>query len=224
MPWGVAAGAAAAIGSGALGYLGAQKQADVTQNSIDLTNRMYQDQVAREQPYLDFGKTQLNSLSDFLKQNNPVSNYIDPGYQFRKTQAMNSLTGNAATSGMLQSGDTLRAATDLNQNMASQEYSNAFSRWLSELQARQNLAGMGQNAAANLGYTGQAAAQNVGNLTSSGALALPYASAANSLGSIGGAGMNYFARQGNNPAPTNPAGSNNVGALMADNPESVGWV
>lgn len=46
------------------------------------------------------------------------------GYQFRMDQGMDAITGNAAASGLLNSGATVRGATRFGQQLASDEFSN----------------------------------------------------------------------------------------------------
>jgi hypothetical protein len=71
----------------------------------------------------------------------------------------------------LQSGGTLKDITRFGQDAASQEYENAFRRYLAErqqkLQPLEYRIGLGQNAASNQGANIGSTAQNVGNLTTS---------------------------------------------------------
>jgi hypothetical protein len=99
----------------------------------------------------------------------------DPGYQFRMAEGMKALERSAASRGILQSGGTLKDITRFGQDTASQEYQNAFTRYMMEQERmrRERMdpleyrIGLGQAAAsgqaANIGST----AQNVGNLTTS---------------------------------------------------------
>lgn len=163
-----AAGGIMALGGGiASGYFGgkaAKAQMNAMRDAIEYQKMIDQRTYADLAPYRDFGKTQLNDLSSYMTNKNP-EDFIDPGYDFRFKSGQNAVAGNAAAAGMLQSGDTLRALTQYGQDMGSQEYGNAFSRWLNEGQFRQGLAGMGQNAAVQNGYVGGQMAGNVGNLT-----------------------------------------------------------
>lgn len=160
--------AAGGMGLGALGSMfgssGAKKQLALMREALDyqkgIDKRTYNDLS----PYRQFGGDQLNALSGFLSDKNP-SNYIDPGYQFRLDAGTNAINNNAATKGMLQSGDTLRALTEYGQDMGSQEYGNAFNRWLGEGQFRQGLTGIGQNAATQGGGLANQGAQNVAGIT-----------------------------------------------------------
>lgn len=53
----------------------------------------------------------------------------DPGYAFRLSEGQKALERSAAARGGLQSGSALKAATRFGQDMGSQEYANAFSRY-----------------------------------------------------------------------------------------------
>lgn len=164
----MAAGSGMALGGGiAAGYFGnkaAKANINAMRDAIDYAKAVDQRTYADLTPYRDFGKTQLGDLSSYMTNKNP-EDFIDPGYDFRFKQGQDAVMGNAAAAGMLQSGDTLRALTQYGQDMGSQEYGNAFNRWLGEGQFRQGLAGMGQNAATMSGTLGNQTAGNVGQLT-----------------------------------------------------------
>jgi len=188
----------------------AKKQANAIREATAEQRRQYNENVTRLAPYTQFGGEQLNALSGWLKDpSKQPMNYLDPGYEFRREEGMKGLTGNAATSGLLQSGDTLRAATRYGQNLASSEYGNAFNRWLGEGGFRQGLAGMGQSAAANLGYLGNQNANAISNLLSArgsaeaGGDRAVGKSISDTLTGLGGLGGNtlakYLEAQKNNP-------------------------
>ncbi|WP_460988761.1 hypothetical protein, partial [Staphylococcus aureus] len=59
-----------------------------------------------------------------------LSNWKDPGYDFRWAEGNKLLQGRAAAQGDLLSGPTLKAIANYGQNAASQEYSNAFNRFM----------------------------------------------------------------------------------------------
>lgn len=170
---------AGGLGLGALGSMfgssGAKKQLALMrealdyQKGIDKRNFDYQKGIDDRSygdlgQYRQFGGDQLNQLGSFMQDKNP-SNYLDPGYGFRLKSGSDAIMGNAAANGLLQSGDTLRALTQYGQDMGSQEYGNAFNRWLGEGQFRQGLAGMGQNAAVQ---GGQLANQGAATITQGG--------------------------------------------------------
>lgn len=166
--WQAAGMMAGGLGLGALGTMfgsnGAKKQLKLMQDALDyqkgIDKRTYNDLGA----YRKFGGEQLNALTGFLNDKNP-EDYIDPGYNFRMKSGTNAIMNNAAARGMAQSGDTLRALDEFGQDMGSQEYGNAFNRFLGEGQFRQGLTGIGQNAAADGGRLANAGAANVADIT-----------------------------------------------------------
>jgi hypothetical protein len=179
----------------------ADAAAAANDKSIALQQRMYEENVARQQPWLQAGQNALTKLS-------AASEYTpfgmdqfqaDPGYAFRLAEGQKALDRQAAARGGLISGGALKAAARYGQDMGSQEYQNAFNRYQSERQARlgplQSLAGVGQTTANTLGSAGQNYGANVGNiysdtgytqgnalLAAQGARTSAYGAAANMLG------------------------------------------
>ena len=148
----------------------AGQTAAATQASIDLQRRMYEEGVARQQPWLKAGETALNKLVPLATQYTPfgMSQFqSDPGYGFRMSEGMKALERSAAARGGLLSGATLKGVQRYGQDLASQEYQNAFNRYQAEREARlnplQSLAGVGQTTANTLGSAGTSYGQNVGN-------------------------------------------------------------
>lgn len=127
---------------------------------------------------------------------------IDPGYQFRLSEGMKGLERSAAARGGLLSGGTLKGIQRYGQDMASQEFTNAFNRYQLErtntLNPYQSMAGQGQSTAntlTNLGmnYAGQAgeAYQGAANARASG-----YVGQANAIGgAIGNLSNQYYQNQ-----------------------------
>jgi hypothetical protein len=80
---------------------------------------------------------------------------LDPGYQFRMDQASKALQASAAAKGAALGGGTLSSLMSLNQNMASAEAQNAFSRLSQSQTDRFNrlnaMVGTGLNAAGQQG-------------------------------------------------------------------------
>jgi len=78
----------------------------------------------------------------------------DPGYQFRLKEGLRELDRKAAMHGGSLGGNALRAGQEYGQNMASNEYQNAFNRYQinrsNQLQPLQSLMGAGQTAANTL--------------------------------------------------------------------------
>ena len=182
----------------------AQIQADASRYAANLQQQQYQENVQRQQPFYDAGRTALNQLIPL------ATNYkdfgmeqfqADPGYAFRLSEGQKALDRSAAARGGLISGGALKAATRFGQDMGSQEYTNAFNRYQTERAARlnplQSLTGMGQTTAAGLGAAGQNMASNVGNYGMQGAAATGegYLGSANARAS-GYMGMSNAAQSG----------------------------
>lgn len=100
----------------------------------------------------------------------------DPGYQFRQDESNKALERAMAAQGVTLGGggygeinpQAYRAMEELNQNLASQEYGNAYNRYVQDQLNTFNMltgaAGMGQGSTGILATGGQNYANNVGNL------------------------------------------------------------
>lgn len=207
----VAVGAAVAAGSAAAGIYGSNKAAEAQKDAAKSAAQTQQNALAAQtelaKPYVEAGKTALAEYQKLA----PYQSFgmqqfqADPGYGFRMSEGLKALERSAAARGLLQSGGTLKDITRFGQNLASQEYENAFSRYLSEREARMDpyryLTGVGQAAAAgqaaNVGSTGAAladiAAQR-GNVQAAQAMGTAGA-IGNALGGIGQAVGGYYANE-----------------------------
>lgn len=164
--------------------------------SLALQKEMYDTSRRDLQPWTQAGQKYLSQLGAELDSGvynqdagefqNPEFNYTqDPGYQFRLAQGEEASKRQAALSGNLYSGKTLKDLTRFSQGLASEEIGNAYSRFADDRNFRYgnfadsfdrkrttladrfsrltSLSGVGQNSAA-----GQAsAAQGYGQSASS---------------------------------------------------------
>jgi hypothetical protein len=111
----------------------------------------------------------------------------DPGYAFRQAEGMKALERSAAARGNLLSGSTLKGVQRFGQDLASQEYQNAFNRYQVERSAKlnplQSLMGAGQSATNVMtSAAGQAGQNQASNLYNAGqARASGYIGSANAL-------------------------------------------
>lgn len=193
------------------GFLGAKEQAsateaaagmsaDVMREQLALQKRMYEEGVARQQPWLEAGRTALNALVPLTTGYKPFGTQqfqADPGYAFRMSEGMKALERSAAARGGLLSGGTLKATQRFGQDLASQEYMNAFNRYQAERNAQlnplQTLANVGQTTAQQVGAAGQTYAGTanqlaLANLANQGNLALQQGNIrASQYGQLGGA-------------------------------------
>lgn len=197
--------AAATLGAGLLGASSAKSaantQAQATQAAQDAQLQMFNKQLELQAPWQQAGTEALNKLIPLASNYTPFGTtqfQQDPGYAFRLSEGMKALDRTAAARGGLLSGATLKGAERYGQDMASQEYQNAFNRYQTEraaqLQPLQSLAGVGQTAANTL----TSAAQNFGTQTGQNlqdigtARASGYLGGSNALSSaLGQAGQMY---------------------------------
>jgi hypothetical protein len=183
----------------------ASTQANAANRAADLQMQQFERQVELQEPWRQAGITALNKLTPLATEYTPFGMdqfQQDPGYAFRMQEGMKALERSAAARGGLLSGGMLRGAQRYGQDLASQEYMNAFNRYQAERNARlnplQSLAGVGQTATNQLGQAGQAMASNVGQALGAAAQARAsgYVGGANALTGALGTYLNY--QQGQN--------------------------
>jgi hypothetical protein len=143
------------------------------QADIDLRRRMYEEDVARRQPFYQAG---VNALPGYLKgigeggelvRGFTMGDYqADPGYAFRVSEGEKALNRSAAARGGLISGSALKAATRFGQEAGSQEYSNAYNRYRDTQGLRRNalagVVGFAPTAAGSMASSGQSYASGAG--------------------------------------------------------------
>ena len=179
MPWSFIIPAAASLIGGSMQADAASSAADASnaqsQKALDLQEKIYRENVARQQPFLDTGTEFYNKLADLHR--NPSSGnammQMDPGYGFRLSEGLKALDRQAAARGGLISGGALKAAQRYGQNFASNEFGNAYNRLASLANTGPQAAGIVSNLGTNFANSatnvyGQMG-QNTGNsLLSSG--------------------------------------------------------
>jgi hypothetical protein len=201
----------AILGAAALGGLAANKaaktQAGAASQAADLQQQQFERQVELQEPWRQAGITALNKLTPLATEYTPFGMQQfqqDPGYAFRLSEGQKQLDRMAAIRGGQISGSALKAAGRFGQDMASQEYTNAFNRYQTERNARlnplQSLAGIGQTATNQLGAAGQNYATNAGNALGAGAQAAAsgYMGMANAAAGGLGQYLNYGQQQQQN--------------------------
>ena len=136
----------------------------------------------------------------------------DPGYAFRLSEGTKALDRTAASRGGLLSGAALKGAQRYGQDLASQEYQNAFNRYQinrsNQLNPLQSLMGTGQTATGQDIASGTNYAGNVGNalgafgagqasniIGAGNARASGYVGGANAISSGLGQGLNFYQNQ-----------------------------
>ena len=180
-------GGVASIGGGLMAARGAKKAARAQRRAAESAERtqreMFERQIELQEPFRQAGMTAQQQIMQLLGIGGDASaeGYgsmarpfgqadfeADPGYAFRQAEGMRALERSAAARGGLLSGNMMRGIQRFGQDLASQEYQNAFNRFQIERAARlnplQSLMGSGQSAANVMtGAAGQAA-QNIGQM------------------------------------------------------------
>lgn len=206
----VAAAVATTVGSGLLGYLGAKDaantQADAANNATANTRGMFDQTQANLQPYMQSGNTALAQLGGKISSGElggqfTSADYLankDPGYEFQLEQGRQALQNSQAAGDGALSGSALKGLINYNQGMASTGYQNAYTRWLQSQSNTYNtlagVAGLGENAAANLGNSGVGYSNGMAStITGAGnASAAGTMGAANAITGAVNNGMGYY--------------------------------
>jgi hypothetical protein len=157
----VASPAGAAIVSGVSNVVGgiaganaaekaAETQAAAADRALQLQREMYEKSLELGKPYYEAGVNALGKLTrgEVLP---------EPGYAFRLGEGMKALERVQAARGNMLSGGALKAGQRYAQDLASQEYGNAYNRLA-------NIAGLGQTATTQAGTAGQNYASQAGEL------------------------------------------------------------
>jgi hypothetical protein len=206
MALGASLGGAAeeATGGGAAGAAreAAQISNAAAERDLALRTRMYEEGLKRQQPYADVGLEFTNRLAA-LQRGGPGASAsmlnMDPGYAFRLSEGQKGLERTAAARGGLISGGALKAAQRYGQDMASQEFGNAYNRMA-------GLASLGPSAAGVQNNLGQTYATGAGGImsgqgeTSANALLAAQQARSSSYGQLGSALSKYL-----NPTSSSPS-------------------
>jgi len=143
-------------------------QSQASAQSLALQREMWQRQLADQQPWHDAGVNALGKMQNYAAPGqfnfdaNAFAANKDPGYAFRMSEGLKALDASAASRGGLLSGATLKGAQRYGQDMASQEYQNAYGRALTGYNANENAANTGYNRLAGLAGIGQTANSQIG--------------------------------------------------------------
>lgn len=192
---GVAGLAGAAMSASAAGNA-ADMQSASEQQALAFQQQQWAQQQQNEQPYLQAGAGALSSMQQMTAAGAPqftqqdfLANQ-DPAYGFDMQQGINSIQASAAANGGLMSGGTLTALNNYAQGQASNEYQNAYSRFMNNQNTQfsrlSGIAGMGQGAVSSLGQLGSQYASAAGNAVTGSANAQA-AGAIGSANAYGGA-------------------------------------
>lgn len=219
----VAIAGASVIGTVA-GIAGNNKSAKAQKQALTQSDALEREQIAEARrqydlqrsdlaPYREAGGVALGQIGrgtadggEFNRKFTMADYQADPGYEFRRSEGLRAVDASAAARGGALSGGAIRANNRYAQDLASQEFGNAFSRYQTDLGNRYNrlagVAGVGQMATnsgnqASQNYTDNRAsstnnmvnnAQSLGNVRASqyGGNAGAITSAANTIGGLAG--------------------------------------
>jgi hypothetical protein len=203
----------------------AQQQAAATAQATE--ERMLERQLAETAPFRDLSLSQLNRLAALYGEGGEYARapgmeeiQMDPGYGFRMGEGMKALERSAAARGGLLSGSMLKGTQRFGQELASQEFQNAFARARQQradvTNALLGIGGFGpslaSSAAGAIGQTGS----NLANLQMGAgqARASGYLGQANALAqALGQGAMGYGMYRGGyfGPSSVTPGGGANLG-------------
>lgn len=188
--------AVAAVASSAIASSSAKKatraQVQAAEQQRALEQEMFNKQVELQEPFRKLGLENLNRLSALYGEGGAYARapgmeeiQMDPGYAFRLAEGQKALERKLAAGGRMFSGGALKAGTQYGQEMASQEFQNAYNRAM-EQRARVS------NALLGVGGYGPTAANQIGGAARSYA-----AGAGQAIGNIGAARASGYETQGN---------------------------
>lgn len=185
--------AGAVVGSSLINSMGASDAADTAAQasgqasaaSIAEQRRQFDIAQANQAPFLAAGTGAVNRLGAGVGYggefgattpfNFQYDQNADPGTAFRMSEGIKALDRSAASRGGLLSGATLKGVQRYGQDLGSQEYNNAFNRYVTGFNANTGernalynrlagVAGTGQTTAGQLASQGASMASNIGNL------------------------------------------------------------
>lgn len=183
MAWVAVAIAGSAIVGGVVANNASHRAADAQVQASDNANQTQWDMFNRNkadlQPWMQSGGQGLNALMQYLGVGpngmNPNAPGVkpfgmadfqaDPGYQFRLNEGENAILNKRSALGGVMSGGTLKDLANYGQGMASQEYGNAYNRYVgnqNNIYNRLNsLSATGVNAAGSIAGLGAGTANQV---------------------------------------------------------------
>lgn len=185
-----------ATGGGASGAAreAAQLSNAAAERDLALRTRMYEEGVARQQPYANIGLEFTNRLAD-MQRGGPGAGMnmlnMDPGYNFRLGEGMKALERQSAARGGLISGGALKAASRYGQDFASNEFGNAYNRMAGLASLGPSAAGVMNNLGSNYSAGAGNAMMNQGD-TSANALLAAQQARSSSYGQLGSALSKYI--------------------------------
>jgi hypothetical protein len=224
MSWIAVAVAGSAIVGGIASENAASSQEAAANNATQAQLQMFQQTQQNEQPFIQGGQQTFQQLLQATQPggqfNQPFNYQQSPGYQFALGQGLGTLVDNGAATGQ-GGGNTLKCLVNYATGAANQDYNSQLQNWLATNQQQynmqSNLAGLGQNAAGNLGNTSAQVGNTIGsNMIGAGnAAAAGTVGVANALSGGVGTGYNAYLQQQMLAALQNPGGGTGMDQFAA---------
>lgn len=149
--------ATAIVGSSVIGAVSAKKaakaQRKAAKRGIDTQQAQYDQTREDFAPWREAGGRALDRL-DRASSGDASDFYTSPGYEFVRGEGTRDIGNSFAARGGSMSGNAMRALTEYNQNVASNEYGNWWAR-------QAGIAGVGQSATQSTAVAGRNAANNI---------------------------------------------------------------
>lgn len=175
---------------------GAYRQMEsATAEANRLQKEQFDKSVELQKPWLDAGQRGLEALlprlgiggsGDLLQAYNGQNLFSDPSYNFRFNEGQKATERQQAAAGRFLTPAATKALQRYGQDMASQEYSNAYNRFNNDQMNVYNrlagLSGVGQQQAGNISQLGQNYADTISNNNMQQANAYANMKAANAAG------------------------------------------
>lgn len=129
----------------------AAKQAQAAQEALNFKKMVWNEAKQQYEPYIEAGQRGLEGYEsriagltaptyDYKLTDFNLTNWQDPGYQFRIQEAQKAINAAAAKGGYNLSPGVSKALQTRGQDMASQEYANAFDRYQKQEVLKKNVA------------------------------------------------------------------------------------
>jgi len=174
---GGALAAAGSIGGSLLGGSASSDAADQSSDAIkyaaDVQKSIYNDQVARQEPFYQQGVSSLEDYAKMLKGGYDMKQ--SPAAQYELQQGTKMMNRQLAGRGMLGGGTAANRLTELSSGIAARDWQNAYARLLDSLK-------LGTGASAAMGQSGQTYGNQVGNTAAN--LGNIYTNQGNNMASI----------------------------------------
>lgn len=216
----MALGTIAAMGASLVGGFAqasaAKKAASAQQQAADkdlaLRTRMYDETVARSEPFYQSGVGANNALNYELGLGDKPEGYggfqASEGYKFALDQGTGAIDRGAAARGGVFSGNTLKAQTGYATGLAQQDYGNFYNRLAGQANAGQNAAALQANAGQNYAQGASNALSGAANAQAAGAIGV-----GNAINSTIGNGIGLWQYQNSLNKPQGQGGESWWGGM-----------